>query len=296
MRGRGGDVREREIYSLIICQRLLLYRGSNGVKLSMISPSAGSREESERRVLDERQLLVRYHTHGDLHAREALVARFLPLAKSLARRYQRAGESQEDLVQVATIGLINAIDRFDPERTTAFSSFAVPTILGELKRYFRDKSWAIRVPRELQELVLKVDNTTEALARTLGRTPSIEEIAQALEVSHAQILEAQEASGAYRTASLDQQSSGDDQEGGGYAERFGEDDPGYEQAEDHATIESLLEALSPREQEILRLRFYHDLSQSEISEQVGCSQMHVSRMIKQALTRLSVLARHPRYE
>ena len=228
----------------------------------------------------DRALLARAHA-GDTHAREQLVERFLPLARQLARRYHRGGEPLDDLTQVASLGLLKAIDRFDPARTTAFSSFAVPTILGELKRYFRDKSWSVRVPRDLQELVVKIGPATEALGP--AATPT--ELADHLGVTLEQLLEAREAAGAYRAISLDRPREEDED-----PRELGGDDPGFGEAEDAATIELLMRVLDDREREVLRLRFGEDLTQAEIGARIGVSQMHVSRIIRQALTRLRAVA------
>jgi RNA polymerase sigma-B factor len=238
---------------------------------------------------EDRRLLLRYHRGGDAHAREALVERFLPLARQLARRYAHGGEPLDDLVQVASLGLIKAIDRFDPERATAFSSFAVPTILGELKRHFRDKGWSVRVPRDLQELAVKVDRVGEMLARELGRPPTVEVLAQRLDVTVEQVLEAREAAGAYRAISLDRP-RGDEEDEDPLAQAFGVEDPGFRVAEDAATVERLMSVLTEREREVLRLRFELDLTQSEIGARVGVSQMHVSRILRQALGRLRAAA------
>jgi RNA polymerase sigma-B factor len=229
---------------------------------------------------------VRYHEHADPIAREQLVERFLPLARQLARRYQRGGEQLDDLVQVASLGLIKAVDRFDPARETAFSSFAVPTILGELKRHFRDKGWSVRVPRDLQELAVKVDRIGDEMSRELGRAPTPAEIGERVGATVEQVLEAREASGAYRAVSLDRPRTDDDEDGDSYADAVGEDDPGYRVAEAAATMERLMRVLSEREREVLRLRFAEDLTQSEIGARVGVSQMHVSRLIRQSIARL----------
>jgi len=218
------------------------------------------------------------------------VQRFLPLARQLARRYQRTGEPLDDLVQVASLGLLKAIDRFDPARTTAFSSFAVPTILGELKRYFRDKGWSVRVPRDLQELAVRVDRLGEELSRELGRAPTPGEMAQRLGVTAEQVLEAREAAGAYRAVSLDRPRTEDEDGSDAYAELVGGDDPGFGLAEDSATVQRLMRVLTDREREVLRLRFVEDLTQSEIGERVGVSQMHVSRLIRQSISRLRTVA------
>jgi len=235
------------------------------------------------RTEEDRRLLLRWRRHGDQGARAALVERFLPLARQLARRYQHAGEPLEDLVQVASVGLLKAIDRFDPARDTAFSSFAVPTILGELKRHFRDKGWSVRVPRDLQELAVRIERLTDLVGREVGRAPTVEELAQRAGVTVEQVLEAREASSAYRAVSLDRPRD-DDEEGLGGG--FGAEDPGFGLAEDAATVERLMRVLTDRERQVLRLRFGEDLTQSEIGALVGVSQMHVSRIIRQAVARL----------
>jgi len=237
------------------------------------------------RRLRERQLFARYRGRNDPMARDQLVEQFLPLATRLAQRYRRGAEPLEDLVQVASVGLLNAIDRFDPERGTAFSSFAVPTIAGELKRYFRDKGWAIRVPRDLQELAQRVDRTIDRLMRALGRAPTVSEIADDLGITLEQVLEAREAAAAHRAESLDRPCS-DDQDATRVADTLGAAEPGYLQAEQAATLEAMMSILSDREREILRLRFVEDLTQSEIGQRVGVSQMHISRLLRDAITRL----------
>ncbi|HLM35285.1 MAG TPA: SigB/SigF/SigG family RNA polymerase sigma factor [Gaiellaceae bacterium] len=238
------------------------------------------------RAQEDRRLLVRYHREGDPAAREQLVERFLPLARQLARRYQRGGEQLDDLIQVASLGLLKAIDRFDPGRETAFSSFAVPTILGELKRHFRDKGWSVRVPRDLQEMAVRVDRIADEMSREIGRAPTPGEIAERTGTSLEQVLEAREASAAYRAVSLDRPRSEDEEEGDSFADAVGAEDPGFGHAEDAATVDRLMRVLSEREREVLRLRFEEDLTQSEIGQRVGVSQMHVSRLIRQSIARL----------
>jgi RNA polymerase sigma-B factor len=252
-----------------------------------------SSEGRTARAQEDRRLLVRYHREGDAAAREQLVERFLPLARQLARRYQRGGEQLDDLVQVASLGLLKAIDRFDPGRETAFSSFAVPTILGELKRHFRDKGWAVRVPRDLQELAVKVDRVADDMARELGRAPTPTEIAERTGATLEQVLEAREASAAYRAVSLDRPRTDDEEGGDSYAEAVGAEDPGFRLAEASATVERLMRVLSEREREVLRLRFQEDLTQSEIGARIGVSQMHVSRLIRQSIARLREEAERP---
>src|SRR4051794_11076624 len=247
-----------------------------------VSDAAASGPERSR---EDRELFFRHQREGDGAAREALVQRFLPLARQLARRYQRADEPLEDLVQVASLGLIKAIDRFDPEREIAFSSYAVPTILGELKRHFRDRTWAVRVPRDLQELALKVDRAVGEMAREGHRAPSVSELAQRLEVSEEEVLEAMQASSAYRATSFDAPRAGGEDEGDVLADAVGSDDFGFDLAESRATLDRLLLSIGPREREVLRLRFAEDMTQAEIGERIGVSQMQVSRLIRQSLAR-----------
>ena len=191
---------------------------------------------------------------------------------------------------MASLGLVKAVDRFDPGRAVAFSSFAVPTILGELKRHFRDKGWSVRVPRDLQELALRLDRAQQDAARDLGRAPTSAELAQRLGVSEEEVLEAREAAHAYRAVSLDRPRGEDDEAGPAVADAMGGDDPGFGRAEDAATVDQLLQVLAPREREVLRLRFSEDLTQQEIGERIGVSQMHVSRLIRQAIARLGEAA------
>ncbi|MEA2313227.1 MAG: polymerase sigma-B factor, partial [Solirubrobacteraceae bacterium] len=235
-------------------------------------PQSRAAEDRSERTREDRRLLALYHHDEDPAAREALVQRFLPLARQLARRYQRAGEPLDDLVQVASLGLLKAIDRFDPARETAFSSFAVPTILGELKRHFRDKGWSVRVPRDLQELAVRVDRVGEDIAREIGRAPTPAEIAERIGATTEQVLEAREAAGAYRAVSLDRPRD-EDEDDGGIADSVGVEDPGFRLAEASATVERLMRVLTDREREVLRLRFEEDLTQSEIGARVGVSQM-----------------------
>jgi RNA polymerase sigma-B factor len=246
----------------------------------------GAGDDRLARMMKERWLFARYRERGDQAARDALVERFLPLATQLARRYHRGNEPLEDLVQVASVGLLKAVGRFDPARGTAFSSFAVPTIAGELKRHFRDKGWAVRVPRDLQELALRVDRATDRLVHRLGRAPTVSEIADDLGVTIEQVLEAHEAAAAYRADSLDRPGSDDDEDATRVVDTLGGDEPGYRHAEHSATLEPMMSVLSEREREILRLRFVEDLTQSEIGDRVGLSQMHVSRLLRRAVARL----------
>jgi RNA polymerase sigma-B factor len=237
-------------------------------------------------VLTDRELFARMRSGEDPRARELLIDRYLPLARRLARRYQHTDEPIEDLIQVASIGLLKAVDRFDCSREVMFSSYAVPTILGELKRHFRDRTWSVRVPRDLQELALRVDQTVTRLSLGRRRSPSVGEVARAVETSEEQVLEALEAMGAYRASSLDVPRSSRDEETESVAETIGSPDQGYDRAEERATLEPLMAGITERERTVLRLRFSEDLTQAEIGERIGVSQMQVSRLIRQALSRL----------
>jgi RNA polymerase sigma-B factor len=238
----------------------------------------------------ERQLLVRYHERGDIAAREELCERFLPLARDLALRYTYTDEPLEDLVQVASLGLIKAIDRFEPGRGTKFTSYAAPTILGELKRHFRDKGWSLHVPRDLQERTLAVSRATEVLSKELARSPKVREVAEHLGCSVEQVLEAQEAAASYEAASLDAPAARDDDDSASLVDMLGDDDDAYDLVEDREAIASTWAALPDVERQVLELRFMHDLTQREIGERIGYSQMHVSRLLRRALTRLETAA------
>ena len=249
---------------------------------------ASARVASRRR---DRQLLVRYHDHGDAAARETLVERFLPLARQLARRYQGRNVPIEDLIQVASMGLVKAVDRFDPSRGTAFSTYAVPTILGELKRYFRDSGWALHVPRGMQERTMKLHQASEELYRRLGRSPTTSELAGELNLTSEEVLLAMEAAVAFESTSLDEQyNNSDDFREPAYARSLGRRDEGFELVEYAATIAPGIMRLGQREQLILRLRFVEDLTQSEIADRIGVSQMHVSRLLRRTLEQLRISA------
>jgi RNA polymerase sigma-B factor len=234
--------------------------------------------------LADRELLRRYHQEGDRGAREELVERHLPLVRALARRYAGRGEALEDIEQVGAIGLLKAIDRYELSREVALTTYATPNVVGEIKRHFRDKGWAIRIPRGLQELNAKMSSTIERLTSTLGRSPSIAEIAKELETTPEQVLEALEAGSAYAPVSL---SAGPGTEGElDPMETIGVEDTNYERTEQRASLEPALEALPDREREILRMRFDEGLTQTQIAERVGVSQMHVSRLIRKSLARM----------
>jgi RNA polymerase sigma-B factor len=232
-------------------------------------------------------LFERYRANRDPEALEALVQRFLPLARHLARRYG-AGSEREDVEQVASLGLVKAIERFDPDRGLAFTSFAMPTILGEVKRYFRDLGWSVRVPRSLQELAPRVNKATEVLTTELGRTPTADEVAERCEVSVEQMLEARATVSAHRADSLDRPYN--DEEDLSRGDLIGGTDPGYQRVEQVTDLNRMLARLPEREERIVRLRFEADLTQREIAEHVGLSQMHVSRLLRDALTTLATEA------
>src|SRR5437763_11400623 len=239
---------------------------------------------------EEQLLFVRYRKNGDMAAREELVRRFLPLARRLARRYERASEPLEDLVQVASVGLVKAIDRFEAEQGTGFSSYAVPTILGELKRHFRDSGWALHGPRGMQEKVLKVNEAVEHLSGELGRSPSPQQVAEQLGMPVEEVLEAMEAGAAFDTVSLDAPLRSSEDECATFADSMGEADERFELVEHSATLGRVFRAMPERERTILYLRFAEGLTQVEIAERIGISQMHVSRLIRRALERLRVVA------
>lgn len=238
----------------------------------------------------EQHLFSVYAATGDVAIREELVRRFLPLARDLAARYTYTDEPYDDLLQVASLGLIKAIDRFEPARGSKFTSYAAPTILGELKRHFRDKGWALHVPRELQERTLAVTRETERLSKELGRSPTAKEIAAGLGTTPEKVLEAAEASSAYEAASLDTPVAREDGESGALVDQIGHTDSSYELVESRDAIATAWSELPPTEQSVLKLRFMDDLTQREIGERIGYSQMHVSRLLRRALTRLDSAA------
>jgi RNA polymerase sigma-B factor len=225
---------------------------------------------------ENRQLLRRWRDEGDEGARTELVARTLPLTRTLARRYANRGETLDDLEQVAALGLVKAIDRFDLDREVRFTTYAVPTIAGEIKRHFRDRGWMLRVPREVQELSAKLSAARERLTRELGRSPTVPELAAAVHAGTEQVVEALGAADAYRALSLDEPLG----DGFDPLDSLGDTEPGYERVEQRFLLRSGFRHLAPREREILHLRFYEGLTQREIADRVGVSQMHVSRLIR----------------
>jgi RNA polymerase sigma-B factor len=236
---------------------------------------------NERSKKEDRDLLRRYHEGGDTDAREQLIERHLPLVRSLARRYAGRGEALEDIEQVGAIGLIKAIDRFELSREVSLATYATPNVVGEIKRHFRDKGWAVRVPRALQELNASMSGAIERLTVKLSRSPTIEEIAQDLETTSEQVLEAMEVGSAYSTVSLNSGPSGEEELDP--LETIGHEDAEFERSEDRASLAPALERLPSREREILRMRFEEGLPQTQIAQRVGLSQMHVSRLIRKSL-------------
>jgi RNA polymerase sigma-B factor len=219
-------------------------------------------------------------------ARDALVEAHLPLVEHLARRFRNRGEPYDDLVQVATIGLIKSVDRFDLSREVEFSTYATPTIVGEIKRHFRDKGWAVRVPRRLQELRLSLASATSELSQKQGRAPTVGELALFLKISDEEVLEGLESANAYSTLSLDAGDSGSDDEPMPVSETLGVEDEALLGVEYRESLKPMLEMLAPREKTILLLRFFKNMTQSEIAEEVGISQMHVSRLLARTLAQL----------
>jgi RNA polymerase sigma-B factor len=247
-----------------------------------VTPSSSTRSPDS-----DRDLLKRYHQGGDTSAREELVQRHLPLVRSLARRYAGRGESLEDIEQVGAIGLLKAIDRYDLEREVSLTTYATPNVVGEIKRHFRDKGWAIRVPRGLQELNAKMSSTIERLTIKFERSPTIAEIAQELDTTPEQVLEAMEAGSAYSTVSLSTgPGGGGDDENYDPMESIGTEDEEFERTEQRASLEPALDQLPEREREILRMRFEEGLTQTQIADKIGISQMHVSRLIRKSLARM----------
>jgi RNA polymerase sigma-B factor len=241
-------------------------------------------ESPEARRLEDDRLLLSYHREGNLEARDELVVRFMPLARQLAARYRHAGEPLEDLVQVACVGLIKAVDRYNPDRGNGFTRYAVPTMLGEIKRHFRDKGWAVRVPRRLQELRLALTTATAELSQQHGRSPTVHELAEKLAISEEEVLEGLESANAYSTLSLDVPDT--DDESPAVADTLGAEDEALEGVEYRESLKPLLEDLPPREKRILLLRFFGNMTQSQIAQEVGISQMHVSRLLARTLAQL----------
>jgi RNA polymerase sigma-B factor len=248
---------------------------------SLVEPIARRRER-------ERELVRRWRDDGDERAREELLARMMPMVHGIARRYAHSANDYDDLVQVASIGIMKAIDRFEPERGFMLSTYASTLVVGEIKRYFRDSAWAVKVPRGAKDLAMRLDAALPKLTAELGRSPTITELAKAVDTDHESVLEALEARSAASVASLDQTFAG---QGESTLDVLtGADDPGFDQAEQRATLEPALRRLTSRERIVLELRFQDGLTQAEIAGHVGVSQMQVSRILRGALERAAELA------
>src|SRR5260221_7623345 len=249
---------------------------------------------AEEQLASDTELWRRFARDREPAIREELVRRHMPFAKHLALRYRGASEPFDDLLQVANLGLLNAIDRFDPERGIPFTAFASPTILGELKRHFRDRVWTVRVPRGLHDRMAEVDKAITELTKELQRSPSVGEIADRLELEQTDVLEVMEANHNRRPLSLDRPAGPEDSEDALPTEWIGEEDEAYELVEGRIALDAALPSLDERERLVLRLRFAEDMTQSQIAERIGHSQMHVSRILRRALSRIREQIREQR--
>lgn len=233
-----------------------------------------------------RELFRRYKEDGDMEAREQLVMSHLNLVRFLANKFKNRGEPLDDLVQVGYLGLLKAIDRFDPDRGLEFTTYATPTILGEIKRHFRDKGWSVRIPRRLQELSAKVNQATDTLTTQLQRSPTIQEIADYLDASVDEVLEAMESSSAYSSVPLEGTGSSENDDAPSVIDRYGSEDNELAFTDDRLVIEEALKGFSPREREVIELRFLKGMTQIEIAEQLGISQVQVSRLLRRTLKKI----------
>ncbi|HEY6758247.1 MAG TPA: SigB/SigF/SigG family RNA polymerase sigma factor [Baekduia sp.] len=254
-----------------------------------VQPQRHDPPERRRDAPADLLLLRRFARTRDAHDRERLVHRYMPLVRYAANHYTRRSETYDDLVQVASVGLLKAIDRYDPANGVAFASYALPTMLGELRRHFRDHGWSVRPPRALLEHALLVERTTDELSRVLGRSPTVAELSAATGLDDEAVLDARQASGAHHASSLATPVGGDygDQDGAELGDLIGAEDPGYDRVDDRATVDPLMRTLTHRDREVLRLRLEEDLTQSAIGERVGLSQMHVSRILRDVLDQLN---------
>ena len=250
------------------------------------TPTVVSVDRERTRALFTRLASMPPEDPARSQVRDALVEQHLPLVEHLARRFRNRGEPYDDLVQVATIGLIKSVDRFDSERGVEFSTYATPTIVGEIKRHFRDKGWAVRVPRRLQELRLSLSSATSELSQRNGRAPTVQELAGHLGLSEEEVLEGLESANAYSTLSLDAGDQSNDEDAVAVVDTLGVDDEALEGVEYRESLKPMLERLPPREKKILLLRFFRNMTQSEIAAEIGISQMHVSRLLARTLTQL----------
>ncbi len=244
----------------------------------------------DRRVIEDALFAQLHDPHASADAkvrvRDELVEMHLPLVRHIAQRYADRGEPLDDVVQAGNLGLINSVDRFDPDHGVAFSTYAVPTIIGAIRRYFRDATWSVKVPRRLQELRGRIDGAHDQLAQELGRSPTVAEIAQRADLDPQDVLDALELARARETTPLGGGSSETASEGASLADRIGDIDASLTDVEDRATVERLLNTLPERERTIVVMRFFDGMSQTQIAQEVGISQMHVSRLLSQSLTRL----------
>ena len=246
-------------------------------------------ERSQKTAWDKEkthELFRRYKEEGDMEAREQLVMSHMNLVRFIANKFKNRGEPLDDLLQVGYLGLLKAIDRFDPSRGLEFTTFATPTIMGEIKRHFRDKGWSVRVPRRLQELSAKVTQATEVLTGQLQRSPTVEEIAEYLEVSVDEVLEAMESSSAYSSVPLEAPMGGDEDDAPSILDRYQSVDDDLAFTDDRIVLEDAMAALSPREREVLELRFKEGMTQVEIAERMGISQVQVSRLLRKTLKKV----------
>lgn len=232
------------------------------------------------------ELFRRYKEEGDVEAREKLVMSHMNLVRFLANKFKNRGEPLDDLIQVGYLGLLKAIDRFDPSRGLEFTTYATPTIMGEIKRHFRDKGWSVRVPRRLQELSAKVNQATDVLTTELRRSPKIEEIAEYLDASVDEVLEAMESSSAYSSVPLEGTGNNDNDDAPSVLDRYATEDSALNFTDDRLIIEEALKGFSPREREVIDLRFLQGMTQIEIAEQLGISQVQVSRLLRRTLKKI----------
>lgn len=233
-----------------------------------------------------RELFRLYKQEGDEDARGELVMSHLNLVRFLASKFKNRGEPLDDLIQVGTIGLIKAIDRFDPDRGLEFTTYATPTVLGEIKRHFRDKGWSVRVPRRLQELSAKVNQATDKLTNELQRSPKVEEIADYLGVTVDEVLEAMESSSAYTSVPIEAPGASDSDDAPSILDRYADDDNELDFTDDRLVIEEAIRDFSPREREVIELRFVKGMTQIEIAKKLGISQVQVSRLLRRTLKKI----------
>ncbi|SES89450.1 RNA polymerase, sigma 37 subunit, RpsB/SigB [Olsenella sp. KH3B4] len=233
-----------------------------------------------------RELFRQYKATGDPDVRDQLIVSHLNLVRFLASKFKNRGEPLDDLIQVGTIGLIKAIDRFDPSRGLEFTTYATPTILGEIKRHFRDKGWSVRVPRRLQELSAKVNQANDELTNELSRSPSVEEIAKRVGASVDDVLEAMESSSAYSSVPLEGGGSSDDDDAPSVIDHYATEDEDLAASDDRIVLEDAIRGFSPREKDVIRMRFFEGMTQVEIAQRLGISQVQVSRLLRRTLRRV----------